>query len=184
MEIDIRHGYQVECINCGRCLDAFRKVMTKRNEPGLIRYTFGLHGEGVKGLFNPRTLLPASAMLVMLVILSIAIIDRPVASLKVSVSHTAPSRQLANGQTGTFFNAWVNNRSQTSTLYTLQARNKTSGTALTLKGQIQTELPAGENRRLDFILITPTNESQTIEFVLINEEGVELSSAEAYIGKM
>ena len=181
MEIDIRHGYQVECTNCGRCLDACRKVMTKRNEPGLIRYTFGLHGEGAKGLFNPRTLLPAIAMLVMLVILSIALIDRPVASLKVSVSHTAPSRQLANGQTGTFFNAWVNNRSQTSTLYTLQARNKPSGKALTLKGQIRTELPAGENRRLDFILITPKNESQTIEFVLINEEGVELSVAEAYI---
>ncbi|MEN8142345.1 MAG: 4Fe-4S dicluster domain-containing protein, partial [Thermodesulfobacteriota bacterium] len=38
MEIDIRHGYQVECTDCGRCLDACRKVMTRRNEPGLIRY--------------------------------------------------------------------------------------------------------------------------------------------------
>ena len=181
MEIDIRHGYQVECTNCGRCLDACRQVMTKRNEPGLIHYTFGLHGEGVRGLFNPQTLLPAMAMLILLVILSIALINRPVASLKVSVSYTAPSRQLANGQTGTFFNAWVNNRSQKTTFYTLHARNKKSDTPLTLKGQIQTELPAGDNRRLDFLLVTPTNESLTIEFMLTNEEGLELSVAEAYI---
>ena len=184
MEIDIRHGYQVECTNCGRCLDACRKVMAKRSEPGLIRYTFGLHGEGVKGLFNPRTLLPAIAMFILLVILSIALIDRPVASLKVAVSHTAASRLLTDGQTGTFFNAWVNNRSQKTAIYILQARQKESGTQLTLKGQIRIELPAGENRRLDFVLVTPTVESQTIEFVLINEEGVELSIAEAYIGKI
>jgi len=184
MEIDIRHGYQVECTNCGRCLDACRKVMAKRSEPGLIRYTFGLHGEGVKGLFNPRTLLPAMVILVLLVILTYALIDRPLASLKVAVSHTAASRQLADGQTGTFFNAWVNNRSQKSATYTLHARNKASGTQLTLKGQVQTELPAGKNRRLDFVLVTPANKPLTIEFVLTNEEGVELSSAEAYIGKM
>jgi polyferredoxin len=183
MEIDIRHGYQVECTNCGRCLDACRQVMAKRNESGLIRYTFGLHGEGAKGLFNPRILLPGMAMLALLVVLCFALIDRPVASLKVSVSHTAASRQLANGQIGTFFNAWVKNRTQITAVYTLQAHKKESGAELTLKGQVRTKLAAGENRRLDFILITPTDESLTIEFVLTDEEGLELSVIEAYIGK-
>jgi polyferredoxin len=183
MEIDIRHGYQVECTNCGRCLDACRQVMAKRSESGLIRYTFGLHGEGAIGLLNPRVLLPAAAILLMLVLLSIALVDRPVASLKVAVSHTAASRLLANNHTGTFFNAWVNNRSQETAAYILQARNKESGEPLTIKGQVQAELAAGENRRLDFVLLTPTNESLTVEFVLINKEGLELSVAEAYIGK-
>jgi cytochrome c oxidase accessory protein FixG len=183
MEIDIRHGYQVECTNCGRCLDACRQVMTKRSGPGLIRYTFGLHGEGAIGLLNPRVLLPATAILLMLVLLGVALVDRPVATLKVAVSHTAASRLLANNQTGTFFNAWVNNRSQETEAYILQARNKESGASLNIKGQVQTELTAGENQRLDFVLLTPTNESLTVEFVLINEEGVELSLAEAYIGK-
>ncbi|UCD66421.1 MAG: 4Fe-4S binding protein, partial [Deltaproteobacteria bacterium] len=112
MEIDIRHGYQVECTNCGRCLDACRQIMTKRSEPGLIRYTFGLHGEGAIGLLNPRVLLPATAILLMLALLGVALVNRPAATLKVAVSHTAASRLLANNQTGTFFNAWVNNRSQ------------------------------------------------------------------------
>ncbi len=182
MEIDIRQGYQVECTNCGRCLDACRGVMAKRNEPGLIRYTFGLHGEGAMGLLNPRVLLPAAALLALLVILGIGLLDRPVASLKVAVSHTAAARQFANGQIGTFFNAWVNNRSQEAEVYTLQARNKDSGTPLVLKGQIKAELAAGENRRLDFVLLTPGNE-MTVEFVLTDGEGLELSVAEAYIGK-
>jgi cytochrome c oxidase accessory protein FixG len=183
MEIDIRHGYQVECTNCGRCLDACRKTMTKRNEPGLIRYTFGLHGEGIKGLLNPRVLLPAGAIIALLLLLGVALVDRPVATLKLAVSHTVASRQLADGQTATFFNGWVNNRSQETAVYTLQARQKKSGAALTLKGQLRAELPAGKNQRLDFLLLTPTDESLTVEFMLTSEEGLELSVAEAYIGK-
>ncbi|MFC1827052.1 4Fe-4S dicluster domain-containing protein [Thermodesulfobacteriota bacterium] len=182
MEIDIRNGYQVECTSCGCCLDACRKVMTKRNEPGLIRYTFGLHGEGAISLLNPRVLLPAAGILVLLVILGFALVDRPVASLKIAVSHTAASRPLANDQTGTFFNAWINNRSQEAAPYILQARKKESGQTLTLKGQIKAELAPGENRRLDFVLVTQADESLTVEFVLTDEEGLELSVAEAYIG--
>jgi len=181
MEIDIRHGYQVECTNCGRCLDACRKVMAKRNEPGLIRYTFGLHGEGAKGLLNPRVLLPAGVMLVLLAVLCIALVDRPGASLKVAVSHTVSSRQLAGGQTGTFFNAWISNHSQESAVFFLQARDKESGAALALKGQVKAELAPGANRRLDFVLVTPGDGPLTIEFVLTGEEGLELSVAEAYI---
>ena len=115
-------------------------------------------------------------------VLAFALVDRPVASLKVAVSHTAPTRVLANDQIGTFFNAWINNRSQVAAAYTLHARNKESGQAFTLKGQIRAELAAGENRRLDFLLVTPANKV-TVEFVLIDKEGLELSVAEAYIGK-
>ncbi len=183
MEIDIRDGYQVECINCGRCLDTCRNVMAERNELGLIRYTFGLHGEGASGLLNPRVLLPAAAILVLVVVLFFAISERPTASLQVAVSHTAKSRLLADNQAGTFFNAWVHNRSQETAIYFIQARKKESTTSLTLKGQTRTRLAPGQNQRLDFILLTPANESLTVEFVLRGEKGVELSLAEAYIVK-
>ena len=183
MEIDIRDGYQVECTNCGRCLDACRQVMAKRNEPGLIRYTFGLHGEGAIKLLNPRVLLPAGAILALLAILFVALLDRPAASLKVAVSHTAQVRQLSDNRIGTFFNAWAHNRSQEDGVYTLQAREKVTGQPLDIKGQVRTELAAGENRRLDFVLVTPADKIITVEFVLTGKEGLELSVAEAYIGK-
>ena len=183
MEIDIRQGYQVECTNCGRCLDACRQVMAKRSAPGLIRYTFGLHGEGPAGLLNPRVLLPAAAALVLLVMLGIGLADRPIASLKIAVSHTAAPRLLADNQTATFFNAWINNRGQQAAAYALRAREKASRAPFSLKGQIRAELSAGENRRLDFVLLTPSNESLTVEFVLTDLAGLELSVAEAYIAK-
>lgn len=183
MEIDIRRAYQVECTNCGNCLDACRKVMSKRDEPGLIRYTFGLHGEGVKGLLNPRVLLPAVAIAGLVITLTVALINRPTATLKVAVSHTVATRQLAEGQSGTFFNAWLNNRSQQAGVYSITARRKKSGAPLPLKGQVRTELKPGENRQLDFVLLTPDNESLTIEFVLSDGAGRELAVSGATIGK-
>ncbi|MFZ5480424.1 MAG: cytochrome c oxidase accessory protein CcoG [Myxococcota bacterium] len=37
--IDIREGFQLECITCGRCIDACTGVMGKLGHPSLIRYT-------------------------------------------------------------------------------------------------------------------------------------------------
>ena len=52
---------------------------------------------------------------------------------------------------------------------------------MALKGQIKADLGAGENRRLDFILLTPSSEDLTVEFLLTDEEGEILAIAEAYI---
>jgi polyferredoxin len=183
MEIDIRRGYQVECINCGRCLDSCRQVMSKRGEPGLISYSFGLDNVGARALLNPRTLLLGVTTLVLLTLLTIAVVERPTASLKVSVSHTAAPRLLAEGQQGTFFNAWINNRSQAAAVYRLLARRSDTRESLVIKGQLQAELDPGENRRLDFIVLAPANERLQIEFVLIDSAELELAVAQAYIKK-
>lgn len=181
MEIDIRRGYQVECINCGRCLDACRQVMARRNQLGLIQYTFGLDNQGWKALLNTRTLILTLAAVVLLAIFLVGIFDRAPASLKVSVSHTAAARSLADGSRATFFNAWINNRSQIRTDYRLRARDSVSGRALLLKGQIESTLDPGENRRLDFVVITSDSDRVRIEFVLTDRDGLELTIAEAYI---
>jgi cytochrome c oxidase accessory protein FixG len=181
MEIDIRQGYQVQCINCGRCLDACRKTMAKRAEPGLISYTFGLADLGAKSLLNLRVLLPSLLLLGLLIVLSVAMIDRVPVSLKVSVSHTAAARELPDHQLGTFFNAWVNNRSPQTASYTLVARRRADGADLPLKGQHQATLAPGENRRLDFIVITPSGESLAIELLLLAADGSTLAVADASI---
>jgi polyferredoxin len=77
MQIDIRDGYQVECINCGRCLDACRQIMNKRNQPGLISYTFGTESKGAKALLNLRTLLLSMVTLALVAILFFAAHQRP-----------------------------------------------------------------------------------------------------------
>ncbi|MBE0502118.1 MAG: 4Fe-4S binding protein [Desulfuromonadales bacterium] len=181
MEIDIRRGYQIECINCGRCLDACRQVMGRQNEPGLISYAFGTSGVGARGLLNPRVLLLGAATVVLLTLLLLALLDRPAASLQVSVSHAVATRQFADGRQGTFFNAWISNRSQMRASYILSARRSDSGEPLPLKGQVQFQLAPGENRRVDFVLLTPADQQVPIEFLLTDSDGLKLSNATAYI---
>ncbi len=181
MDIDIRQGVQVECINCGRCLDACRKVMAARQESGLIRYTFGLHGEGFRGVLNPRVLLPAALLVILLAALAVALTNRPSASIKVSVSHTAASRRLADGTVGTFFNAWLNNRGQDPGHYRVEARVRATGRILPIKGPDRARVPPGGNHRLDFVVVTPSGEGLAVEFVLRDENNQELAVAEAFI---
>ena len=44
--IDIREGYQLECIACARCVDACTGVMDKMGQPSLIQYTTIAETEG------------------------------------------------------------------------------------------------------------------------------------------
>jgi polyferredoxin len=185
MEIDIREGFQVECINCGRCLDACRKVMAKRDQPGLISYTFGTEGKGARVLLNAKTLLLFMTTLILCIVLIFAVYQRPSASLKVAVSHTVASKVLKDGNQATFFNAWVNNRSDVKQSYHIRARSSEDGRPLLLRGQTEkVELQAGENLRVDFVLITAVTESKTeVEFVLLDEADVELAVSSAQIRK-
>jgi len=183
MGIDIRRGYQVECINCGRCLDACRQVMAKRNQPGLISYSFGTAGQGFKALFNARTMLLSLATVALSAVLAFAIYQKPDASLKIAVSHSVASRLLQDGRRATFFNAWVNNRSNKSASYDMIARRTEDASPLTLKGQTNgIALTAGGNLRIDFVLISPVPDDRLeIEFILLDQSGAKVASAGAYI---
>lgn len=56
--IDIRHGTQLECVNCTACMDACDEVMVKIHKPkGLIRYSsFSAIAEGKQKLFTARVI--------------------------------------------------------------------------------------------------------------------------------
>ncbi len=61
--IDIRDGFQLECIQCARCIDACESVMTRFGQPTLVRYSSIAADEGVaKRRFRPRTVAYGSLM--------------------------------------------------------------------------------------------------------------------------
>jgi hypothetical protein len=93
------------------------------------------------------------------------------------------NRILKDGNRATFFNAWVNNRSNEKARYHIEARQADNGNPLALKGQTdQLELEAGENLRIDFVLVTAVPKSKLeIEFILLNQYNAELAIAEAHI---
>jgi cytochrome c oxidase accessory protein FixG len=56
--IDIRDGFQLECIACGRCVDACESVMPKIGFPTLVRYsTYKEDKGGQRRWLRPRTVI-------------------------------------------------------------------------------------------------------------------------------
>ncbi|TYO98774.1 cytochrome c oxidase accessory protein FixG [Geothermobacter ehrlichii] len=176
MGIDIRNGYQIECINCGRCLDACRQVMARRRQPGLMVYSFGSENLGARALLNPRTLLLVAATLGLAVVLAVSIHNRPLATLKLVPSHTAASRQLADGRTAIFFEGWLHNRDDREHSLNIEARDAAAVTSPELRGQTRNiRLQPGENRPVGFVLLTSPAKRQTIEFLLKDGQGTVLA---------
>jgi cytochrome c oxidase accessory protein FixG len=55
--IDIREGFQLECIQCARCIDACESVMSRFDQPTLVRYSSIAADEGGRRrTARPRTL--------------------------------------------------------------------------------------------------------------------------------
>lgn len=55
--IDIRDGFQLECIQCARCIDACESVMSRFEQPTLVRYSSIAADEGkATRPLRPRTL--------------------------------------------------------------------------------------------------------------------------------
>jgi cytochrome c oxidase accessory protein FixG len=76
--IDIRHGTQLECVNCTACIDACDEVMVKIGKPkGLIRYaSYNSIKEGVQKLVNPRVIGYSFVLLALLSLLGFTLFTR------------------------------------------------------------------------------------------------------------
>ncbi|MFO7811434.1 MAG: 4Fe-4S dicluster domain-containing protein [Pelovirga sp.] len=181
MGIDIRNGYQIECINCGRCLDACRQIMARRDEPGLIYYTFGVDNRGAKGLLNLRVLLLGLLLVGLLSALTYATLARTSASLKVSLAPTAASRLVDNQQT-TLFTVWINNRSTVDQEYQLRAAPLAGG-PIEIRGQTeQIPVAAGGNYQLRLMVLSPvSNQPTMVEFQLIDDRQQPVAGATAQL---
>ncbi len=77
--IDIREGFQLECIMCGRCIDACEGVMRKLDHKPLIGYSTIASTQGrAPRLVRPRTVAYASLMLgIAAIILGIVGLHQP-----------------------------------------------------------------------------------------------------------
>lgn len=181
MDIDIRDGYQIECINCGRCRDACRRVMARRGEPGLIYYTFGVDSRGAKGLLNLRVLLLGLLLISLLSAMTYATLARATASLKVSLAPTAVSRVVDNQQTA-LFTVWINNRSTEHQEYRLRAVSP-GGEPLEIRGQTeQIPVAAGGNYQLRLMVLSPvSNQPIMVEFQLLGNHQQPVATATAQL---
>jgi cytochrome c oxidase accessory protein FixG len=119
MGIDIRDGSQLECINCGLCIDACDDVMTKIGQPlGLIAYDTDANIErrlkGQKARFRfvrPRTILYAAVLLVVSAIMLVTFTTRHSLDLDVLRDRNPNFVTLADGAVRNAYTLKLMNRS-------------------------------------------------------------------------
>lgn len=104
--IDIRDGYQLECIACARCIDACESVMAKRQTlPSLVNYTTLATQEGKESrLLRPRTGVYAALLLVIMVAFGVLLRDHTTIDAAVS---RAPGTHYAVDPDGSVRNTFM-----------------------------------------------------------------------------
>lgn len=151
MGIDIRNGFQIECISCGRCIDACRSIMDKRSQDGLIDYRFGtVKGTGFK-LGNTSL-----ALLVITTALALGlcwgVLSRNQTGFAVQRVATAEARTLADGTVAQPWRAIIGNRSETARVFSLQLANGATA-SVELLGQVSNiTVAANEHREVIFMI--------------------------------
>lgn len=153
MQIDIREGLQIECINCGRCLDACRGVMEKlKKKQGVIHYAFGSKSRGEGKVLNAASILLATIIAALVVLLFSGISNRPAATLNVRQSGSGEARKLPDGSLINFYQAYIENRSTKTAVFDLDA-SALPGYDITLIGPAKNfSVRENANRRVDFIV--------------------------------
>ncbi|HIJ88863.1 MAG TPA: 4Fe-4S binding protein [Desulfuromonadales bacterium] len=120
MTIDIRDGFQIECIGCGRCIDACRGVMEKRvGGDGLIDYRFGtVKGTGFRLGKTTAALLLVTLLLAAGLVWGVA--GRNQHAFAVQRVATAAPRLLPDGSQALAWRAIIGNRSETDQVYSIR----------------------------------------------------------------
>ncbi|MGB7288716.1 MAG: cytochrome c oxidase accessory protein CcoG [Candidatus Macondimonas sp.] len=122
--IDIRKGLQYECIGCAACIDVCDQVMDRMGYPrGLVRYTTqnALDGKPTH-ILRPRMLIYATILLVAGSLTLYSILTRPSLSMDVLRDRNALFRTLDDGRIENSYTLKINNRSEITHSYRLEAR--------------------------------------------------------------
>lgn len=170
--VDIRNGFQVECINCGRCLDACRSVLNNLYQPGIMHYTFGRRSDGGGKPVNLRSVLLAGVICILTGLLVYATVNRSEATIKLSRGGEGAVRVLPDGAVVNFYTAYLENRSRLSGDYDI-AVDAPAGQRVDLLGPTrQIRVAPNENRRVDFtVKVAPAPAaSEKLTFRLMQKE--------------
>ncbi|WP_412460142.1 cytochrome c oxidase accessory protein CcoG [Pseudomonas sp. SC11] len=144
--IDIRDGLQMACIGCAACIDACDTVMDKMGyRRGLIGYKseHSLQG-GTTHWLRPRLLGYATALVVMIGALVIALQMRPMVSMDV-IKDRGLFRENAQGQIENIYLLKIINKTQQPQRYALSL---VDADGFVLQGKRELSIAAGEMSEL------------------------------------
>jgi cytochrome c oxidase accessory protein FixG len=127
--IDIRNGLQYECIGCAACIDGCNQVMDRVGYArGLIRYTTEhalANGLGARAMWRrvlrPRTLIYASALLVITGVAAASLATRNPLKVDVIRDRGALAREASAGRIENVYRVQLMNTDERTRRYALRA---------------------------------------------------------------
>jgi cytochrome c oxidase accessory protein FixG len=169
--IDIRHGSQLECIQCALCIDACNEIMDKVGRPrGLVAYDTvrNLEHTGPAivpvSWIRPRVVLYATAMAIVGVIMLTALMLRP--ELEVSVLHDRNPLyvRLSDGGLRNGYTVKILNKAYQPRAFRLGV-SRLSGATVSIVGQ---------DKQADPIITVPADELQSVRvYVTLDKSAVQ-----------
>jgi polyferredoxin len=152
MDIDIRLGYQIECISCGRCIDACRAMMERvTGSEGLIAYRFGASvGSGPR--IGPKTAILTALLCILAVALGWGIHGRSDTAFSVQQIATAETRTFADGSRVQAWRAIIGNRGQSPASFSIDLLSQPVVTAELLGPVSEIRIAPNENRQVSFFI--------------------------------
>ena len=187
MGIDIRNGSQLECINCGLCIDACDEIMVKVERPkGLIGYDTdaAVAARAAKiphryRLVRTRTLFYAAALTLVSGLMVWGLMTRHLTDLHVLRDRNPTFVRLHDGAVRDGYTIKIDNRTFAARTFALTLEGL-PGASLKTPGQdaeartLQVEVPANEVRAVRVAVIAPpasiTADNQPIAFTVRSGE--------------
>ncbi len=173
MGIDIRDGAQLECINCGLCIDACNEVMVKVGRPrGLIAYdtdaAVAARSCGQKPRYQPvrpRTIYYAAALAVVGAVMLAGLLTRPTVGLDVIRDRSPTFVRLASGDIRNGYTLKIMNHSDAAATYRIGfagpagARLRGVGVAL-VGGDLQVRVDPDGQAAMQVFVTAPDDPSR------------------------
>ena len=133
--IDIRDGVQLECINCGLCVDACNEMMVKTDQPKWLITWDTLAGQKARAEgrhekfrpFRPRTFIYLAAMLVAVLVMGVALATRAQIDLAVQHDRAPLFVRVRDGDIRNGYTVKISNKTQVPAEFALTLRNLPGG---------------------------------------------------------
>ncbi|MBW6492599.1 MAG: cytochrome c oxidase accessory protein CcoG [Lentimicrobium sp.] len=150
--IDIRHGTQLECINCTACIDACNSIMKRTHQPeGLIRYASERTiADNTPLKFNVRILFYSTVLTALLLLIGYLFSQRT--AIETTVLRMSGSLYQDYDET------------HYSNIYVLQVINKTRGL---IPVELEVIDPEGEVKMMGDQLVLDKGEVGKVNFLLV-----------------
>ena len=179
--IDIRDGYQLECIGCARCIDACDGIMDRVQKPrGLIRYDSlaRLTGAGTH-ILRPRVIVYSVLLVGVVAALAFALEVRSEADVTIFRPPGEPFVLLPGGVVSNHFSVRIINRGESDHAFRIALAGTPQAQLITARNPMPVK--AGEQERIEVFVNLAQDAVPTGKFPLTLQfyEGADLVAEKA-----